>query len=180
MIARARTSWFLPSDAILFGALFGVYLTLRAGAAEPWRPFVAHRELAIVNTTALLGVGAAMAMATQFARRREIRRCRGWMLGAVGLAAIFCLITPIEYFDFHELGLFPSKSAHYAAFFVLTGVLLLHVFLGAIVNLRLLVTSTAAWVSEAPAVIRRVEAAARYWYFVDAVWLILFVLLYVA
>ena len=62
---------------------------------------------------------------------------------------------------------------------MLTGVHALHVAGGVLVNVWLLCTSTARWVGAAPAVANRVVAAGLYWYFVDAVWAILFVLLYV-
>jgi len=171
---------FLASEVMLFGGLFSAYFTLRAGAAEPWLPHVAHRTTAIVNTILLLGAGGSLAMATGSARRGEIRPYRLWMGAAILLGVLFCGLKGMDYFDFYAMHWLPSTSTRYATYFLLTGVHALHVVGGLAVCVRLLATSSASWVHDAPAVVNRVAAAALYWYFVDAVWLVLFVLLYVA
>ena len=170
---------FLASEAMLLGGLFSAYFMLRAGAVEPWRPFSGHVTPAIVISVLLLGGTTAFAIAARMARARRLAAYRGWMLAAVLLPLLFVPYTGLEYLDLFELGVRPSSGTQAATFFLLTGVHALHVAAGVAVNVRLLLTSTAAWVGDAPRAINRVEATALYWYFVDAVWVILFVLFYV-
>jgi heme/copper-type cytochrome/quinol oxidase subunit 3 len=170
---------FLASEVMLFGGLFSAYFMLRAGASEPWAPHIAHRATAIVNTAFLLGAGAMLAMATGSARRREIAPFRRRVAAALVLGVLFSAVKGLDYFDFYAMHWLPSTSTRYAMYFLLTGVHALHVLGGLLVNVRILVTPTSAWVGEPAVVANRVEAAALYWYFVDAVWLVIFVLLYV-
>lgn len=171
---------FLASEAMLFGGLFSAYFTLRAGSLEPWQPFLAHRALATVNTVLLLGAGTALVFGVRMARARRIPAFRGWMAAGVLLSVAFLGVKALEYFDAVAMGWYPRTSTQWATYYLLTGVHALHVVGGVLVNVRLAATGTAAWRGSAPAVINRVEAAALYWYFVDLIWIILFVLLYVA
>jgi heme/copper-type cytochrome/quinol oxidase subunit 3 len=170
---------FLASEAMLFAGLFSAYFTLRAGSVEPWQPFIAHRTFAIINTALLLGAGGALVFAVRMARARRIQAFRGWMFAAVLLSVAFLGLKALEYFDATEMGWYPRTSTQWAMYYLLTGVHALHVIGGALVNARLAATGSAAWVGSAPNVINRVEGAALYWYFVDLIWIILFVLLYV-
>jgi heme/copper-type cytochrome/quinol oxidase subunit 3 len=170
---------FLASEVMLFGGLFSAYFMLRAGAAQPWPPLAAHRWLAIVNTVVLLGAGAAINRAVRAARGRRIDAFRWHMLGAIGLALLFCALKGYEYSDDYAMGWLPSTSTQLATYFLLTGVHALHVAGGFLIGLRLALTRRQVWTASAPVVVNRVEAAAIYWYFVDLIWLILFVLLYV-
>lgn len=169
---------FLASEAMLFGGLFSAYFMLRAGSVEPWRPLAGHSAPAAVITVLLFGGTAAFAVATRMARQRRIAAYRGWMLAAVILPSLFVPYTLLEWLDLHEFGFRPSSGTQAATFFLLTGVHGVHVAAGALVNARLLLTSTATWIEAAPRAINRVEAAGLYWYFVDLVWLILLVAFY--
>jgi heme/copper-type cytochrome/quinol oxidase subunit 3 len=169
---------FLASEAMLFGGLFSAYFMLRAGSLEPWRPLTAYSAPAAVITVMLLGGTGAYAYATRMARQRRVAAYRGWMLAAVILPLLFVPYTLLEWLDLTELGFRPAGSTQAATFFLLTGVHTLHVAAGVLVNVRLLMTSTASWVAAAPRAINRVEAIGLYWYFVDIVWLMLLVLFY--
>ena len=171
---------FLASEVMLFGGLFSAYFMLRAGSAEPWTPMRAHLDAAIVSTALLFGGTAAFAAAVRMARARRLAAFRGWMVAATVLAFVFLPYKYLQYFDVWEFGHRASTSPQWAMYFLLTGVHAAHVAGGVLVNVKLLCTGTARWVGEAPAVVNRVTASALYWYFVDAIWLVLFVVLYVA
>jgi heme/copper-type cytochrome/quinol oxidase subunit 3 len=170
---------FLASEAMLFAGLFSAYFMLRAGSLQPWRPLSGHSQAAAIVTVLLLGGTAAFAAAVRAARERRIVAYRRWMLAAVLLPLLFVPYTLLEWFDLSEFGFRPAASTQAATFFLLTGVHALHVAAGVFVNARLLVTGTDTWVREAPRVINRVKAVRLYWYFVDAIWLMLLVLFYV-
>jgi cytochrome c oxidase subunit 3 len=177
---------FLASEVMLFGGLFSAYFTLLAGALEPWPPLRNHLALASLNTIVLLAAGASIALAIRNARagltagHDSAVPFRGWLMASGGFALTFCALKMIEYADLFRLHLRPSTSTQLAMYFLLTGVHLLHVLGGIGVLLWLALTSSKTRQSSAPAVVNRLEAAAMYWYFVDVIWLILFVLLYVA
>jgi heme/copper-type cytochrome/quinol oxidase subunit 3 len=169
---------FLASEAMLFGGLFSAYFMLRAGALEPWRP-LGHAAAATIISVLLFGGTAAFAVAARMARGRRLGAYRGWMLAAAVLPMLFVPYTALEYLDLGEFGLGPSSGTQAATFFLLTGGHALHVAAGALVNIRLLVTGSATWIQSAPQVNNRVTAMALYWYFVDAVWVVLLVCFYV-
>jgi heme/copper-type cytochrome/quinol oxidase subunit 3 len=49
---------------------------------------------------------------------------------------------------------------------------------GLVVNVALLITSTATWAGAAPRVINRTQTTMWYWSFVDVIWLVLLVVFY--
>jgi len=171
---------FLASEVMLFGGLFSAYFMLRAGALDRWRPLTSHATTAVLNTVLLLGGSAALSIAVRMARARRIAAYRGWMAAATVLPLLFLPVKALEYADLARLHVYPSSGTQWATYYLLTGVHALHVLAGVIVSAALLATSGATWMGDAPRAINRVEAAALYWYFVDVIWLLLFVLLYVS
>jgi heme/copper-type cytochrome/quinol oxidase subunit 3 len=170
---------FIASEVMLFGGLFSAYFMLRAGAAAPWLPIVAHRVSGVVNTVLLLAATGAFTGALRMARVRRLAAFRGWMLASLALALLFLFYKAFTYVELANGGIQPSTTTQWATYYLLTGVHALHVLGGLLVNAALLSTSTASWVGGAPRIVNRMEATALYWYFVDAVWLLLFVVLYV-
>jgi heme/copper-type cytochrome/quinol oxidase subunit 3 len=101
------------------------------------------------------------------------------MIAAVLLPLLFVPYKGLQYLDLSEFQIYPSTSTQWATYFLLTGVHAAHVAGGVLVNAWLLVTGTSTWVGDAPRVINRMEATALYWYFVDLVWIVIVVLMYV-
>ena len=170
---------FLASEVMLFGGLFSAYFTLRAGATA-WAPLVSHRPIATVNTVLLLVAGAAFAFGIKAARDRNIGRFRGWTTGALILATGFLALKGLEYSRAAGEGMWPRTSTEAGLYYLLTGVHALHVLGGIVATLWLVMTSTRMWSTEPLRMVNRLEATALYWYFVDVIWLMLVVLLYVA
>lgn len=176
---------FLASEAMLFGGLFSAYFMLRAGSAEPWPPLSHHLLPAVVNTLVLLGAGLLARGAVRAARTQlfkpglAVAVFRIRLLGAVVAAGVFCAIKSTEYSQLLGEGIRPSTNTQMATYFLLTGVHLLHVAAGMVAEAWLALTGDISSPASAALLANRVSAAALYWYFVDAVWLIIFVLLYV-
>jgi cytochrome c oxidase subunit III len=164
---------------MLFGGLFSAHFVLRAAAREPWRPVGSHLTSASVGTVLLLGGSVALAVALRMARARRINEYRNWMLAATLLPALFLSNRALEYFDLARLYIYPATGTQWAMYYLLTGVHALHVLAGVIVNAALMLTAESTWIGAAPRAIQRVQAVSLYWYFVDLVWLVLFVILYV-
>ena|SRR5436190_13437804 len=178
---------FLASEAMLFAGLFSAYFMLRAGAAEPWQPLRDHLGNAARNTLMLLAASGTFAAAVAAARARTVLPVWGGMVAgfrmylypAVLFALAFCALKASEYAALFDRGLGPATNTQFAVYFLLTGVHLLHVAGGMVVTTWLALTRASTWASSPAAVVNRMEAVALYWYFVDVIWLILVVLLYV-
>lgn len=142
---------FLVTDAMSFGALLLSYALLRA-RAQAWPDTATHLSLP------LAAVAAAALLAS------SLTLVRGWVLPTLALGAMFLGAQGVEYATLvrHGVGIAADPAA--SIFFVATGWHGLHVLAGLI----------------ALAVARKSAAAALFWQFVDAVWIVLFTAFYLA
>ncbi len=173
-----RAFWlFLALDAVLFGGLFSAYFILRAGAITwGWSP---HRDLGLLNTVLLLVGTVALMLAVLAARSKRLALFRTCMAISLLLAMAFLGVKAYEYVDDFAMALYPRVSTRIALYYLLTGVHALHVVGGIIVSAWLAVAGTEVWTQSAAVIIRRLEAALLYWIFLNVIWVIVFVLLYV-
>jgi len=160
---------FLASEVMLFGALFSAYALLRVSAPSwPSGRDVLNPSLGLVNTVVLI----AATMAAWRARTAGLKS-RGYVFVASGLAIVFLIVKTFEYTSEISAGLTPARSTFAAMYFTLTGVHAAHIVGGLIGN---------AWAAAGRAgdamAAARIRLMAVYWAFVDAIWLIIFVLLY--
>ena len=163
---------FLASEVMLFGGLFSAYFMLRAGAPAPWLPLRDHLAGASLATVNLLLAAVCLAMAPT-----NLTRYRHWVGMATLFAFAFCVFKADDYQRLLGAHRGPAASTQMATYFLLTGVHLLHVLGGGVANVWLLRRSGA--VPDPAPTINRLRALAVYWGFVDVVWLVILVLLYV-
>jgi cytochrome c oxidase subunit 3 len=162
---------FLASEVMLFGGLFSAYFMLRAGSMTVWMPLRDHLGSALVATLLLMVATGLTATAGRW------RAYWTALAAAIVLALTFCVVKSMDHQALFEAGRGPASSTQMAVYFLLTGVHMMHVFAGVIVNGWVMVVSRG---SAEPAVLgNRLRATALYWYFVDAVWLVILVGLYV-
>lgn len=143
---------FLVTDALSFGALLLAYAVLRARAGAAWPDTAARLDLPLAAVATLALVGSSLTLA------------RGWLVPTLALGAAFLGAQGFEYATLARHGVGFGSDVAASIFFVATGWHGLHVLGG-------LVTLGAA---------RRAPAAALFWQFVDAVWLVLFTVFYLA
>ena len=134
--------------------------------------------LPLLNTMLLLTSGVTITMA-HHALKANARTPLLWWLGAtVVLGAFFLFFQAEEYHHaYTELGLTLGSGIYGSTFFMLTGFHGLHVTLGAIML-------SVIWLRCAKGHFSKdhhfaFEAVAWYWHFVDVVWLLLFLFVYV-
>jgi len=163
---------FLASEVMLFGGLFSAYFMLRAGAPSPWVPLRDHLGPAALATVSLLFGTIAVGIAS-----RAVPRYRRWLISASLFALVFCAFKADDYQRFIAAHRGPAASTQMATYFLLTGVHLIHVLGGVLANIWVMLRSGAA-PDPAPAV-NRLRALGLYWGFVDVIWLLILVLLYV-
>ncbi|HEX5475146.1 MAG TPA: cytochrome c oxidase subunit 3 [Vicinamibacterales bacterium] len=172
---------FLASEVMFFGGLFSAYFMLRAGATSwPHGPDVLSLPLGSINTVVLLTASAVFTVAVRAAQAGRQERIRRLLAFSMLLCLAFLGIKSLEYAREIAAGLVPRTSTFFALYYTLTAVHALHVIAGIILSLWLWTTSPPAWRAAPARVVNRLEAAAMYWYFVDAIWLIIVLLMYVA
>ena len=178
-LAYAGMVIFLGSWAMIFGALFFSYAVLRIRAPVWPAPGFAHLPLGLpaINTLLLLASSHRLSVALARLRRGQLRRCRAELLWTLLLGVVFVGLQCKVWADLWRGGLHLDSGAYGGTFYVLTVFHVLHVMVG----LGLLVRLIAPLVRHAPVAPGRVAATltAMFWHFVDAVWLGMFVAVYV-
>ena len=170
---------FLASEVMLFGALFSTYILLRTGA-EVWPEgaSILNVPLATLNTMILIGSSVTMVMSWVSLKLDQFGKFKLYMGLTWLLSLCFLVVKYFEYSAKFEHHLFPSTNNFLAIYFILTGLHMLHVVGGMIVNGYLWGPGAKMWKSDRERFTNRVEIAGLYWHFVDLVWIFLFPVLY--
>jgi len=173
---RLAMWWLLCSEIVIFGGLLGSYLLLRV-MNPAWGEEAAHTSLAAgaTNTLVLLTSSLSVVLGHQAAERGEGKKASVYLMYTILGGILFMFIKLyFEYIPELALGYTPFKSVFWAFYYLSTSLHGLHVLAGMIVMLIII-----------PAVrrnenLQRVEYIGIYWHFVDAVWIFLFPLFYMA
>jgi cytochrome c oxidase subunit 3 len=171
---------FLATEVMLFAGLVSAFLILRAGA-DVWPPPGQPRlPVAItgLNTCVLLASAWTMSRAVGATRRAERRAMLRWLAATAALGATFLAVQGAEWIALLRDGLRASSTLYAASFYTVIGCHGVHV---AVAVLTLGVLLASAWRAATAAECRtRVEVCRLYWWFVVAVWPVLYVLVYLA
>ncbi len=151
---------FLLNEAVLFFLLIAAYVYFHNAAAT------AARTLNLGPASAFT---ACLAASSFTMWRGAATGARGPVTVTFGLGVIFLLGQGAEYWRLFHRNITIANTQFGTTFFTLTGIHGLHVLVGLV--LLLLVSSGGAL---RPAL----QSVAFYWYFVDAVWIAIFVVVY--
>ena len=190
---KAMMWLFLISDTFVFGCFLTGYMMVRIATTEPWpNPSevfaltIAGESVPLIliaiMTLILITSSGTMAMAVNYAYRRDRVRCAALMAATALLGATFVGMQAFEWTKLIAEGVRPWGNPLGAAqfgssFFMITGFHGLHVSVGVIY----LLTVTARVLGgryEAEGNYHVVEIAGLYWHFVDLVWVFIFALFY--
>jgi cytochrome c oxidase subunit III len=170
---------FLASEVMLFGSLFSSYALLRSGAMSwPDQSSIVNVRLASINTLILIASSVAILRAVSALRGGKVTLFRRLLATTAVLGIAFLAIKAFEYRGELAEGLRPSTNNFLGLYFVMTFLHAMHVAGGVLVNLFLCGPGIAMTTRDAPRFIGRVEAAAIYWNFIDIIWILMFVVLY--
>ena len=168
---------FILSEVMLFGAFFTAYFVLRAQAPSwPPLPDLERPELPLVgfNTLLLLSSSVTMQWAVTRIGRGDAAGFKRGLLATLMLGTVF---LAIQGYEFASNGFGISDGVFGSTFYTLTS------FHGAHVLGGLLLMGVIANRARLGLVTREhhtaVEGVSYYWHFVDVVWVVLFLTVYV-
>jgi cytochrome c oxidase subunit 3 len=172
---------FIVSEVMFFFSFFWAYfhssLSPNIEIGSQWPPFaleVISLKLPIVNTLILLTSGATITVAHLAIIRSKKQQAIEALLVTILLALIF---TAIQVYEYRNAPFSFSDGVYGSVFYILTGFHGLHVLIGTIFIIVQLVRVIREHLR--PDSHLGFEAAAWYWHFVDVVWLLLFIIVYV-
>src|SRR5262245_15035142 len=170
---------FLASEVMLFGSLFSSYALLRSGAISwPDQSSIVNVPLASINTLVLIASSVTILRARHAARTGDAVGFRRLMATTAALGVLFLAIKSLEYRGELAEGLRPSTNNFLGLYFVMTSLHALHVACGVAVNAFLCGPGVAARQLDIRRFVGRVDAATLYWNFIDVIWILMFVTLY--
>ena len=178
-LGHAGMVLFLGSWAMMFGALFLSYAILRIRA--PFWPPLGMTELPLalpgLGTLLLLLSSATMQGALSGLRRGQLARFRRQLLATILLGSLFTALQCAVWIELWSGGLRLDSGTYGGLFYLLTVFHILHVLVG----LGLLLWLLGPTLRREPAAPRRVPVtlASMFWHFVGAVWVVMFLSVYV-
>ena len=167
---------FIISEVMVFGAFFTAYFFIRVvnGAEWPAEGTELPKLIAGINTAILLSSSVTMHWALECAKAGNRRGLQAGMFTTMLLGATFLFVQINEYV---HIGFAPQDHAQGTIFYSLTGLHGAHVFVG--LTLLAMVTVRAFRGHFTPAEHRGVEVPGIYWHFVDVMWIIVYLTVYI-
>ncbi|WP_434721428.1 cytochrome c oxidase subunit 3 [Mesorhizobium sp. RIZ17] len=182
---------FIGSEAMLFGAIFLVFLVAHIDFGPAFAAASKHLSLPLgtFNTAVLITSSFTMALAHKLAVHRRWS-ATVWALAATSALGIcFLIVKGIEYsreisdglapllgLPFRYAGPDPAQAElFFGLYFTMTSLHALHLIGGLVVVAGMV----ALWPASSPANrLRQVVAVGLYWHFVDIIWVFMFPVLY--
>jgi cytochrome c oxidase subunit 3 len=168
---------FIISEIMVFGAFFTAYFFIRVVAGDGWFPLQGHElpvAIAGVNTAILVSSSFTLHWAEHSIKKGNRRGLQAGMLATFLLGCTFLFIQINEYI---HIGFSPQDHAQGSVFYGLTGLHGAHVFIGLTLLAMVVVRSFRGHFSAEQH--RGVEIPGIYWHFVDVMWIIVYVSIYI-
>src|ERR1700677_4838550 len=135
-------------------------------------------ELPIFGTICLLSSSITAHFAVGALRKQNLRNCTLGLAGTVLLGTIFLITTAHEWYHLiHDEGLTIQTNLFGTTYYSLVGLHATHVVVGLLMLALVLAFSLFGLVNETHS--EKLEALSLYWHFVDAVWVVVFTVVYV-
>ena len=168
---------FIISEIMVFGAFFTAYFFIRIVTGDGWFP-VNGIELPVaiagVNTAILVSSSVTLHWAEHSIKNGNRRGLQTGILATFLLGCTFLFIQINEYI---HVGFSPADHAQGSVFYGLTGLHGAHVFIGLVLLGMVVVRSFRGHFS--PEQHRGVEIPGIYWHFVDVMWIVVYVSIYI-
>lgn len=173
---RVGVAVWLLSEAMFFAGLFAAYFTLKA-ASDVWPADGVDLD------TARAAAFTAVLVASSYTMHRAVKAAEAgrsrdeiavWMAATVVLGAIFLVNQLLEYAGL-DFGI--SSHAYGTIYYTTTGFHGLHVT-GGLIAISAIAAGLHAQGSQLPRA-RTLQALGYFWHFVDAVWVVLFGVIFI-
>ena len=166
---------FIASEIMLFGSFFTAYFFIRVVNHQPWPPHPFHLPVyvAFINTCILVTSSFTVHWSLQSIKRGSRAGLQAGLTLTFLMGLTFLLTQILEY---ARIGFTPHDQAFGTVFFCLTGLHGAHVAVG----LTILAAMTArAYRGHFSAEEHHgVEIGGIYWHFVDVMWIVVYVTVY--
>ena len=167
---------FLCSESVIFLAFFSGYAVLKLSALN-WLPEGVEGlewRTPLLNTIVLVSSSFTMVAAEHFKAKENLWLFRAFWLLTMAMGAYFLVGQAVEW---RGLNFGFTSGTFGGTFYLLTGFHGLHVATG------ILLMAIMLWRSFLPGIYeggeQGVQATSLFWHFVDVIWILLFVLIYV-
>jgi cytochrome c oxidase subunit III len=168
---------FIGSETLFFGTFIATYMIYVGRSLEgPYPHEILDIPLTTISTFVLLMSSLAMVLALAAVQRDNRKGALLWLMMTAGLGSVFLAFQAYEFTHFYHEGLTLTSNLFGTTFFILTGFHGAHVTVGVIWLLILWLQTYAGRIRSADAL--KVEIAGLYWHFVDIVWIVIFMLIY--
>ena len=167
----------LASIAMLFTALSSAYI-VRAGSSTDWGAIVMPRVL-LLSTALILISSVTMEVSRRQLRAASFSGYSRWLLITMLLGLAFLASQLVAWKHLAQQGVYLASNPHSSFFYLLTAAHAVHLAGGLLALIFLWVRSRFA--RELKVTARRqgaADAVTIYWHFMDALWIYLFLLLF--
>ena len=174
---KVAVAWLIITESAMFTIFVIAYLFYLGKSLTGPSP-AQVLETPIISTLCLLGSSVTIMWAAGAFRCMHKVRFRLWWMLTIGLAAVFLAKTATEWYRLitvHHLTI--RTNVFGTTFYALVGLHATHVIVGVTLLTLVLALSLAGKVRQAHA--EHLEMVAWYWHFVDAVWVVVFTVVYV-
>jgi cytochrome c oxidase subunit 3 len=177
--SRGRVGMFclIATEAALFTIFVVAYLFYIGKSLHGPSPAQVLKVL-MLATICLLASSATIMLAERALRQGYGVRFKGWWFLTILLGVEFLRATAVEWHHListHHLTI--STNLFGTTYYSLVGFHALHVTVGLILLTLALILSICGYVTQAQS--ERVEALSLYWHFVDVVWVVVFLVVYI-
>jgi cytochrome c oxidase subunit 3 len=169
---------FIGSEIMLFGAFFAIYFFVRVVGNQyaewPPHPYEFPKYVALVNTCILVTSSFTIHWALTSIKRNDRAGLQAGLVLTLLLGATFLITQLLEY---ARIGFAPHTGAFASCFFGLTGLHGAHVFIGLSILLFMTIRSFRGHFDADHH--HGVEIGGIYWHFVDVMWIVVYMTVYI-
>jgi len=168
----------LASVAMMFTSLSSAYI-VRSASSNDWTPLPMPRVL-LVSTALILASSVTLEAARRKLKAGLSGLYKRWLLVTVILGLAFLVAQLFAWRQLVRQGIYLASNPHSSFFYLLTGAHALHL-IGGLLGLLFLSLRWRRQVTEKTLIAKRkaaTDAVTVYWHFMDALWIYLFLLLF--
>jgi cytochrome c oxidase subunit 3 len=166
----------LASELMFFGGLFAAYFALKSENGSAWPPSGAELDVprTAVFTLVLVLSSVTMHLSVRSADQRKRQPALAWLLLTIVMGTMF---IANQFFEWRSLAFQVDSHSYGTIYYTLTGFHGLHV-IGGLVALAIVAWVVFSRYSRLPST-QTLHAVGYYWHFVDVVWIVVFLVVYV-